>query len=96
MLSRHFSWYGRTYTRSLSSAVKEVKDEESSFVFCGCFYRNVDRSDQIEDCLWLVCFTFYCKCVMQRGTRTGPVLVSPCLGLDLLSTPQSLGLVSSH
>lgn len=42
---------------------------------CRCFYGNVERSDQFEQCPRFGWSTFDRKCVMQPGTRPGPVLI---------------------
>lgn len=58
--------------------IKEVKEEGSSFVFCGGFYyENVDLSDQFKD----ECSTFYHMCILQFGIHTGLVLVTIHSGL---------------
>ena len=64
-------------------AVKEVNEDGFLFVICGCFYANVDLSDQFQR-PWFAGFTFHC--------------VSCSAGLDSVSTPQGLGLnsVSAH
>ena len=71
--------------------------KRNHFVFCGFFYGNVDLSDQFEECLWFACSTFYRKCVMQCGTRTGLVLVltrsRPALVLVLTRSRPALVLV---
>ena len=71
--------------------------KRNHFVFCGVFYGNVDLSDQFEECLWFACSTFYRKCVMQCGTRTGLVLVltrsRPALVLVLTRSRPALVLV---
>ena len=71
--------------------------KRNHFVFCGFFYGNVDLSDQFEECLWFSCSTFYRKCVMQCGTRTGLVLVltrsRPALVLVLTRSRPALVLV---
>lgn len=43
--------------------------------------------DQFHKCLWFACSTFYCKCVMQRGTQAG-------LGLGLVLIHSGLDLFS--
>lgn len=59
-------------------AREEVEEEESSLVFSGCFYGNVDLSDHFEESPW------FAKWVMQCGTRTGLVSISiHGLGHDL-------------
>ena len=42
---------------------------------------------KFHKCLWFACSTFYCKCVMQRGTQAG-------LGLGLVLIHSGLDLFS--
>jgi len=39
-----------------------VNDEESAFIFCGCFYGDLDLLDQFEEYLLVTCSTFYHNC----------------------------------
>lgn len=55
---------------------------------CRCFYVDFFFFlDQFHECLWFACSTFYCKCVMQRGTQAG-------LGLGLVLIHSGLDLFS--
>ena len=51
---------------------------------CGFFFFFLD---QFHKWLWFACSTFYCKCVMQRGTQAG-------LGLGLVLIHSGLDLFS--
>lgn len=48
--------------------IKEVNEEEFSFVLCGCFYVFADLSDQCYASLWFACSAFLCKRATHCGT----------------------------
>lgn len=67
--------------------INTVCEWRSIFIwFLWVFHGNVDLSDQFQERLWLAVSTFS-LCAMQCGTHIG-------LGLDSVSTPQSLCLDS--
>jgi len=78
--------------------MKEANEQESSFVFCGCFYGKVDYLQVYlrgAYGLHVPHFIISVSCSVGHWSGLGLDSVSPCLGLGLVSvsTPQCLGLV---
>ena len=93
-------WSTHLCSNTNSMAIKEVNEERIILFSVGFFMGMWILSDQFEECLWFACSTFYRKCVMQCGTRTGLVLVltrsRPALVLVLTRSRPALVLTWSR